>query len=186
MGGKGTYAFKTLEMSLRMALKMGGKIKIRKQDSSLHEEPAYFDGMHKRVKNFISPKLWIFHPGMCSMQILAVMDCPKEDPDNIKKKFFDTFNKAMAEYLDEPGFHLGSVSHNDGRKGGKLRGDIEGFHPENFRKAKAVTCQWHFKNCAEKYIVNIPLDERISFCRYCRELCQAHTHDRYRTVAKKL
>ena len=84
MGGKGTYAFKTSEMSLQVALKMGGKIKIGKQDSSLHEEPAYFDGMHKHVKNFVSLTLWVFHPGMRSMQILAVMDCPKVDTANIE------------------------------------------------------------------------------------------------------
>ena len=77
MGGKGTYVFKTSEELIWMALKMGGKIKIGMKDSSLHAEPAYFDGMHKWVKHFVSLTLWVFHPGMRSMQILAVMDCRK-------------------------------------------------------------------------------------------------------------
>ena len=182
LGDKGTYVFKTSVESIRMALKMGGKIKIGMKDSSLNEEPAYFDGMHKRVKNFVSLTLWVFHPGMRSMQILAVMDCPKEDTDNIEI-FFDTFNKAMAEYLDEPGYIWDPFLIMMDEKGANFEGITRVFG-ENFAKAKAVTCQFHFKNCAEKYIVNIPKDKRISFRRLCRQLCRAHTIHEYRSVSK--
>ena len=89
LGGSSSYVFKTSQMSIKMALKMGGKIKIGKEDSTLYEEPAFFDGMHKRVKNFVTLTLWVFHPAMQSMQILAVMECPNEDAKNIEMFFYD-------------------------------------------------------------------------------------------------
>ena len=87
-------------MSIIMALEMGGKIKIGKKDSTLYAEPTYFDRMHKRVKNFVTLTLWVFHPAMHSMQILAVMEYLHEDSTNIEL----FFKEAMAEYLGEPGY----------------------------------------------------------------------------------
>ena len=103
LGGKTLYVFKTSEMSIEMALKMGGKIKIGKEDSTLYAEPVNFNRMHKRVKKFITLTLWVFHPTMHCMQILAVMECLQEDSTNIEL-FFKIFNEAMTEYLGEPGY----------------------------------------------------------------------------------
>ena len=77
---------------------MAGKIKIDEKDSPLTHEPAYFDGMHSHVKYFVSLTLWAFHPAMQLMLMLAVMDMPTETADDIEI-FFDTFNKALADYL---------------------------------------------------------------------------------------
>ena len=101
MGNKHSYVFKTSEMSMKIAALMAGKIKVGGQDSLLVEEPAYFDGMHSRVKYFVSLTLWVFHPAMRGMVILAIMDALKEDSDNIKI-FFDIFTKAVAHYINEP------------------------------------------------------------------------------------
>ena len=84
MGNKHSYVFKTSEMSMKIAALMAGKIKVGGQDSLLVEEPAYFDGMHSRVKYFVSLTLWVFHPAMRGMVILAIMDTLKEDSDNIE------------------------------------------------------------------------------------------------------
>ena len=46
MGGKASYVFKMSAMSLKIAAMMAGQIKVIGQDSSLHTEPAFFDGMH--------------------------------------------------------------------------------------------------------------------------------------------
>ena len=64
MGHKASYVFKTSAVSLRIALMMSGKIKVGSEDSILAYEPAYFDGMHSRVKYFVSLTLWAFHPAM--------------------------------------------------------------------------------------------------------------------------
>ena len=78
MGGKALYVFKTSTVSLRIAGMIDGKIKVGGQDSSLHMEPAYFDGMHSRVKYFVSLTMWVFHPSMHMMLLLAIMDTPRE------------------------------------------------------------------------------------------------------------
>ena len=86
---------------MKIAALMAGKIKVGGQDSLLVEEPAYFDGMHSHVKYFVSLTLWVFHPAMRGMVILAIMDALKEDSDNIEI-FFDIFTKAVAHYINEP------------------------------------------------------------------------------------
>ena len=59
--------------------------------------------MHKHVKFFVSLTLWVFHPAMWMMIMLAVMDMPREHSDDIEI-FFDTFNKALGDYLAEPDY----------------------------------------------------------------------------------
>ena len=103
MNGKGTYVFKTSELSIQIALKMAGKIQIGEEDSRLITEPAYFDGMHKRVKNFVTLTMWVFHSGMQGMIILSVIECPKENTENIEL-FFRNFNSALGEYMKEDNY----------------------------------------------------------------------------------
>ena len=101
MGGTHSYVFKVSAVSLKVASMMAGKLKVGGQDSTLQTEPAFFDGMHTQVKFFVSLTLWVFHPAMRMMVLLAVMDTPREHSDDIEI-FFDTFNKALRDYLNEP------------------------------------------------------------------------------------
>ena len=89
-GNENSYVFKTSEMSMQIAALMAGKIQVCGRDSLLTEEPTFFDGMHSHVKYFVSLTLWVFHPGMRCMVILAIMDALKEDANNIEI-FFDVF-----------------------------------------------------------------------------------------------
>ena len=73
MGGMHSYVFKTSAVSLKVASMMAGKVKVGGQDSTLHTEPAFFDGMHTRVKFFVSLTLWVFHPAMRMMLLLALL-----------------------------------------------------------------------------------------------------------------
>ena len=77
LGRKASYVFKTSAISLKIAAMMAGALKVGGQDSSLMKEPAFFDGMHSRVKFFVSLTLWAFHPAMRMMMLLAVMDTPR-------------------------------------------------------------------------------------------------------------
>ena len=56
-------------------------------------EPAYFDGMHICVKHFVMLTCWAFHPAMRLMMMLAVMDTPNKNSNDIEV-FFDTFKKC--------------------------------------------------------------------------------------------
>ena len=88
-------------MSMCIVVLMAGKIQVCGQDSLLTEEPAFFDGMHSHVKYFVSLTLRVFHPAMCCMVILAIMDALKEDANNIEI-FFDVFCKSLQNYINEP------------------------------------------------------------------------------------
>ena len=184
LNGKGTYVFKTSELSIQIALKMAGKIQIGEEDSTLITEPAYFDGMHKRVRNFVTLTMWVFHPGMRGMIILSVMECPKEDTDNIEL-FFRNFNGALSEYLKEDNYLWDPFLLMVDEKGANFKA-ISRVFGENWRQTKAVTCQFHFQNCAEHYIQHIPDDEKNYFRRLCRELCGAHTREHYKLIADQI
>ena len=56
--------------------------------------------MHSRMKHFVTLTCWAFNPAMQLMMMLAVMDTPSENANDIEI-FFDTFNKALADYLKE-------------------------------------------------------------------------------------
>ena len=181
-GGKASYIFKTTTVSMKIAGMMARKIKVGGDYSSLACEPAFFDGMHKRVKFYVTLTSWVFHPAMRSMLMLAVMDTPREHSDDIEI-FFDTFNKAVAEYLEEPEYiwdlYLIMMDH----KGANFEA-LERVYGEDFRKYKTVTCQWHFLHCAEKYITKCSESERVSFHTWCKELCLSHTRQEYRQLQR--
>ena len=182
MGGMHSYVFKTSAVSLKVVSMMAGKVKVGGQDSTLCTEPAFFDGMHTRVKFFVSLTLWVFHPTMRMMLLLAVMDTPREHSDDIEI-FFDTFNKALGDYLNEPEYIWDPFLIMMDHKGANFEA-LEHVYGENFRKYKAVTCQWHFLHCAEKYLAKCSESERKSFRTWCKQLCQVHTWKEYRRLAR--
>ena len=135
---KGTYVFKTSELSIEIALKMAGKIQIGEEDSTRITEPAYFDGMHKRVKKFVTLTMWVFHPGMRGMIILSVMECPQENTENIEL-FFRNFNSALGEYLKEDNYLRDPFLLMVDEKGANFKA-ISCVYGENWQQTKAVTC----------------------------------------------
>ena len=114
---------------------------------------------------------------MRMMVLLAVMDTPREHSDDIEI-FFDTFNKALGDYLNEPEYIWDPFLIMMDHKGANFEA-LECVYGENFRKYKAVTCQWHFLHYAEKYLAKCVESERKSFCTWCKQLCQAHTQKEY-------
>ena len=114
---------------------------------------------------------------MRMMLLLAVMDTPSEHSDDIEI-FFDTFNRALRDYLNEPEYIWDPFLIMMDHKGANFEA-LECTYGENFRKYKAVTCQWHFLHCAEKYLAKCSELERKSFHTWCKQLCQAHTLKEY-------
>ena len=94
-------------MSMQIAALMAGKIQVCGRDSLLTEEPVFFDGMHSHVKYFVSLTLWVFHPGMCCMVILAIMDALKEDRTVLKYSLMSSANhyRITLVNLDTFGIH---------------------------------------------------------------------------------
>ena len=99
--------------------------------------------------------------------------------------FFRTFNDAMAEYLNEPGYIWDPCLIMMDEKGANFEA-IRRVFGTNFAKTKAKTCQFHFANCGERYISHLPIDYRNTFRNLCRKLCEAYTRDEYRTIEEKI
>ena len=101
IGGTHSYVFKTSAVSLKVASMMAGKVKVGGQDSTLVHRTSVLRWSAYASKVFCYLTLWVFHPTMRMMLLLAVMDTPREHSDDIEI-FFDTFNKALGDYLNEP------------------------------------------------------------------------------------
>ena len=87
-----SYVFKTSYLALQLALKMDPKTR-NDQPSSMVEEYAYLDGMHTRVKGYVTLALWTYHQGMRKVMRLASMECERKNTECITM-FLDLFNKA--------------------------------------------------------------------------------------------
>ena len=81
--GTPSYVFKTSRKSMEIALKMEQKMDSDEHaPNSLSGEYAYFDGMHSRVRGYETLTLWVYHPGMCKVVLLAVMETESDNTDN--------------------------------------------------------------------------------------------------------
>ena len=64
--------------------------------NSLSAEYTYFDSMHSRVRGYKTLTLWVYHPGMCKVVLLAVMETESEDTDMVTL-FFNLYNQCLKE-----------------------------------------------------------------------------------------
>ena len=113
------------------------------------EEYKYLDGLHTRVKGYVTLALWTYHPGLRKVMRLASMECEHENTECITM-FLDLFNKALQKkrgnsqnkfnpagfMVDENGLNFNAIE----RVLGKDVADC------------TVTCQWHFMSCGRNYI----------------------------------
>ena len=158
-GEPGSFVFKTSNVSLEIAAKMAGAKKAHGEDSHLQEEPAYVDGMHSRVRLYKTLTMWTFHPGMRMAIELAIMEVPRENTYYVTK-FFQLFQEAMREYLNDKKYEWKPNSLMMDEVGCNFAA-VENVFGKDFCDNFTLSCQWHFKNCAEQQmqLKNVPLDE---------------------------
>ena len=93
VSGTPSYVFKTSRKSFEIALKMEQKLDSDEHTPNLSSaEYTYFDGMHSRVKGYKTLTLWVYHPRMCKVVLLAVMENKSENTDMVTL-FFNLFNQ---------------------------------------------------------------------------------------------
>ena len=181
----GSFVFKTSNTSLEIAAKMAGAKKAEGEDSELKYEPAYFDGMHNRVRLYKTLTMWSFHPGMRMMIELAIMEAPRENTYYVTK-FFELFQEAMREYMKDENYKWEPNSLMMDEAGCNFVA-VANVFGEDFVDNFTMSCQYHFKNCAEQKMKdeNVPADERKKFREWLDELCEASTlHEYYNICAK--
>ena len=90
-GESKSYVFKSSRKMCNIMKSMDQKNPLH---SPLQEEPAYFDGMHKRCKGWKTLTLWVFHPSSRRLMKLATMEVKGETTESVSL-FWTTLNKML-------------------------------------------------------------------------------------------
>ena len=147
VSGTPSYVFKTSRKSLEIALKMEQKPDSDKHaPNSLSVEYTYFDGMYSRVRGYKTSPLWVYHPGMCKVLLLAVMETESENTEMVTL-FFNLFNECLKEFTGDKSYNFLPYGFMVNEAGAYFKAIQAVFGKEML--AHTVTCQWHFKACAE-------------------------------------
>ena len=176
LNGKPTHVFKSSAQAAEIAIKMDTR---NEEHSILQEECAYMDAMHSRCKQYKTITMWVYHPAKRDLQALAIMECQRENTENISL-FLTLFNKMLSQHkgvknytfhpkyimVDEAGCNRLAVK--------KVFGENSGI--------QVVGCQWHFKKCARNQLAHLPEDERRTFQVMYGDLCKTHTDTEYDRV----
>ena len=85
------YVFKTLSTQMKFASEMNCC-----DDHFLHDEYCFFDGNHKRVRDYVTLTARFYHPLLQKQVVLATMRC-KHENENIIGIFWRQFNEAYKQ-----------------------------------------------------------------------------------------
>ena len=77
--GNPTFVLKTSKLSAETALHMD----MHNKKTPLMECVVFMDGLHSRVKDYITLTLWVENLIICKTQRIASMECASEDTENI-------------------------------------------------------------------------------------------------------
>ena len=186
MGEDGSFVFKTCKSALEIAAKMSGAKNSKGEPSNLQKEPAFFDGMHSRVRLYKSLTLWVYHSAIRKMMLLAIMEAPRENTYYITK-FFELFRDAMREYLGDESYEWHPDTIMMDEKGANFKA-LETVMGKDFIDNYTMMCQYHFKQCAEEKMQarNVPAEERKSFRKLLKTLLNTSTLPEYYNVCRDI
>ena len=139
--------------------------------SSMVEEYTYLDGMHTRVKGYVTLALWTYHPGLHKVMRLTSMDCERENTECIAM-FLDLFNKALEKKTGNPQYKFNPAGFMVNENGANTIERVLGKDVADH----TVTCQWHFVSCGRNHIKDINMNEREHLKHYTKRFV-AHTQD---------
>ena len=77
--GNPTFVMKSSRLALETALQMD----TCNKKTPMTECIVFMDGLHSRVKDYITLKLWVENSIICKMQRLTSMECTSKDTENV-------------------------------------------------------------------------------------------------------
>ena len=151
MTGTGSsYVFKSSKKMGKLALNMDQGQQFL---CPLMEEPAYFDGMHRRCEGWKTLTLWLFHPGSRRLNRIATMEVKGETSDNCAK-FWEILNEMLSEISGIENYKFNPKMFITDEAGANFNGILSVFGQTGINKA--FTCQFHFKQSLEKMVTKFP------------------------------
>ena len=97
--GNPTFVMKSSKSSAETALHMD----THNKKTLLIECVVFMDGLHSRVKDYITLTLWVENLIICKMQRLAPMECASEDMENITI-FLKNFLDILCGVKNDPNY----------------------------------------------------------------------------------
>ena len=99
------------------------------------------DGLHSRVKDYMTLTLWVGNLIICKMQRLASMECASEGMENITI-FLQHFLDVLHEVKNDPNYVWKPcmIMANENGANKRAVGNVLG---EDMRQ-RTISCQWHF------------------------------------------
>ena len=142
------------------------------------------DGLHSRVKDYITLTLWVENPIIEKTQRLASMECLTEDTENVTI-FLQNFLDILHEVKNDPQYmwkpRMIMADENGANK--KVVGNVLG---EEMRQ-RTISCQWHFLRFAKKVVHRINKEDRDEFLKLANALVhKAVTKNAYEEYRTKL
>ena len=161
--GNPTFVMKSSRFTTETALWMD----THNQKTSMTECIVFMDGLHLRVKDYITLTLWVENPIIWKMQRLASMECTSEDTENVTiflQNFLAILHKVKKDlnYMWKPLMIMADENGANKRAVGNVLS-------EDMRQ-RTVSCQWHFLRCAKKVLHRIDVQDREDFMKLCNLL----------------
>ena len=97
--GNPTYVLKSSKLSAETALRMD----THNKKTPLTECVVFMDGLHSRVKDYITLTLWVENLIIWKMQRLASVECASQDTENIIR-FLQNFLDILREVKNDPNY----------------------------------------------------------------------------------
>ena len=141
MNGRPSYVFKTSRKMARMAINMDQNYPHKNPSQ---EEPAYFDGMHKRCTAWKTLTLWVYHNASRKLLRLATMEVKGETIENVAL-FWRLFNEVLAEVKGEPGCQFNPCGWITDEAGANFNGIGMVYGQQALQKS--YSCRFHYTQC---------------------------------------
>ena len=166
-----SYVFKTSAAKLLMARDMD-------KDGShfLNQEFCFFDGKHKRCRNFVTLTASVYHPLLRRQVPLAIMDTESEDSKCISL-FWTLLQEALRKQLCDNAVIFNPMGWARDMAGSNLVVIWDVFGAETLKHMK--TCEFHFKQNRNKKAALLDTESGIVFKEKCEVLLLAETVDGY-------
>ena len=151
-----TFVMKSSRLATETALRMD----THNKKTPMTECIVFMDGLHSRVKDYITLTLWVENPIICKMQRLTSIECTSEDTENVTI-FLQNFLAILREVKKDLNYmwKLRMIMADENGTNKRAVGNVLG---EDMRQ-RTVSCQWHFLRCAKKVLHRIDVQDRDDF-----------------------
>ena len=178
-----SFVFKISRKALELALKMDQNVEDGKERSILTFEWVYINGIHSCVIGSKTLTMWTYHSGMRRVMNLAIMDSEHENTEMLTL-FLNLFNSALQDLTSDATYKFNPYGIMCNENWANFNAIVNVFGKEYLERT--VTCQWHFRRCANRQIAKVNKLERESFKNLVNAICYSNTANDYNSVSNAL